>query len=281
MGKKRRLSRRALLKWVGCTALVAVPAGFYTTAFEPSWIEVCRVDVPLRNLPPAFDGFFIAQLSDLHYSLATPLRLIRTAIATVNSLKPDLVALTGDFVSWHCCDSFPPLREALKDLRAPHGAFATLGNHDPIAVGRDINEHLAPLGIRALENETASVRKSGEEICVTGVNQFEAFRDSLAPRLRPDQTNIVLSHNPDVVDVLQGAPVHLALTGHTHGGQVRFPLLGAPILPLRHTELVSGMYMLGNLRLYVNRGIGCLTLRVRLNSRPEITLFRLKRSADG
>ena len=144
-----------------------------------------------------------------------------------------------------------------------------------------INEALTGNGIRSLDDEAATVNRDGREIQVIGINRFAAFRSKITPTLEPDRPNIVLSHSPDVVDVLDDSPIDLALTGHTHGGQVNLPIVTKSVLPLRHKELVAGMYIFGRLRLYVNRGIGCLTLPLRLNARPEITLFRLKRSADA
>ncbi|MEW6355574.1 MAG: metallophosphoesterase [Planctomycetota bacterium] len=278
---KKKRSRRAFLKWAGLTTAATAPVALYPTLVEPSWIEVRKINVPIPNLPAAFDGIAIAQLSDLHHSPATPLRFIQNAIDITRSLKPDLIALTGDYVSWGDFDRFPPVLDALKKLQPPLGGFAVRGNHDPPTVDDAVDEGLSQNGIRSLRNEIVTITKNGSAIDVAGVCDRHAFAAWQAPNLSDDRPMLALCHNPDVADALKGTPVDLALAGHTHGGQVNLPFIGPPVLPLIHKELVAGMYRIGKLRLYVNRGIGCLSFRVRFRSRPEITLFTLRRGENG
>lgn len=235
--------------------------------------EITSHRIALRRLPASMNGLRVVQLSDIHYGLYIPRRNVERAVEMANRLKPDLVALTGDFVT-HSADYVAPVAEILGGLRAPLGVFAVLGNHDYRPGADYVAARLRSHGIRVLRNSHARVERDGRALWLAGVDDLwfdcdlpRALRGvpAAAPRL-------LLCHNPAII--LQAAlhGVDLVLSGHTHGGQVNLPGL-APLLA--RTRFLSGWDRLHQTHIYVNRGLGKSIVPFRIGCPPEIAVFQL------
>ena len=285
----RRLTRRAFLRQtaVGAGAAVAVGAG-YSLGVEPTWVETTHRDMPLEGLGQPLDGYRLVQISDLHAGPAASFGYLAEQLARVSEMAPDLVVITGD-----CVDGLdkhlPQYAAMLKSLRATDGVLAVLGNHDYYRVGghryiADVGDTVAAAlndaGVRVLRNETVTVRRGGAAVQLVGLEDkwAESYDATAAMRsLTPGVPAISLFHTPDSFPDVVGSDIQWSLAGHTHGGQVVLPLLGALYCNLRLTKFASGHYRVGEQHLYVNRGLGWLK-RVRFNCRPEITVFTLRRA---
>lgn len=280
--KPKPLSRRDFVKGIAATAVAgaALPglasAAGHAVQDEPLRAE--RRTFTLPDLHPAHDGLRVAQLSDLHVGPRTPLERIRAAVAAANAFQPDLVALTGDYVCNQKREA-GQVREALAGLDAP--TVAVLGNHDYWTEPRAVARSLARLGYDVLENENTTLSLRGEPFTVVGVGDlftgnavpFAALRG--APR---GASRLVLAHGPKTADLLRlaGQPM-LCLSGHTHGGQINVPGLTKVLLSaLAHEPYDRGLFQVGKVQLYVNRGVGNAAVRVRVNADPEVTLITLR-----
>ena len=294
-GRPRLLSpeRRHFLAR-SAVAISATPfaACAYGLLYERTEIETTHRPIVLGRLPKAFDGFRIAQLSDIHIGPFMPVEEIRKCVAMVNALKPDLVALTGDFVTW---EGSPQLAvvEALSGLKAPFGIYGCLGNHEIWAGVEDsITRLFAARGARILRLQNAPIEFSGERLNLIGVDyqtvtRFGPPRDGIVKEylegvpalMLPGSVNILMSHNPNTFDRAAKIGIDFSLAGHTHGGQVALEYISPNISPARLiTSYVRGWFKKGDSQLYVNRGIGTIFSPVRFGSPPEITVYELKRA---
>ena len=241
-------------------------------------IEVTEHRFWLHRLPPAFRGFRIVQLSDIHHGLFLPLHVVIEAVELTNQLEPDLVALTGDFVTYSRA-YIEPVAAVLGRLRARYGVFAVLGNHD-YRVGAD---HLARVlrreRIEVLRNRHAALRRRGEALYVAGIDDVDYGAD-LPRALRgipPATPTVLLAHNPRIIRRAARSGVSLVLSGHTHGGQVNLPLVGT--IYGRSSEDMRfkiGWDRLGPTQIYVSRGIGTVVLPVRVRCPAEIPHMELQ-----
>jgi hypothetical protein len=284
----KTINRRHFLKG-GLVSAAAV--ALYSGEIERHWVDVVRRDVALAGLPAAFDGFRIAQVSDIHMDEYTEPFFLRQVIDRVNRLQPDTVVLTGDFVSdgpakrkfsvgaaWQCANLLNEL-----DCR---NRYAVLGNHDHGVGAKQVATALRDNGVQVLVNDFLSIERGRSRIWLAGVDDPVVGRPELARAVPAsicgiaDEPVILLCHAPDFVDHIltqpAGKAVSLMLSGHTHGGQVRLPLMGAAILPDLGRKYIEGWFRLGGLQLYVNRGIGTVGLPFRLDCSPEITLFTFR-----
>ncbi len=275
-------SRRRFLKVsAGALGLGAV-AGIYTWRVEPHWLEIVERRLPISGLPDALAGSSLAQLSDLHIGPRVDDRHLIRNFERVSEMSPDFVVYTGDFTS-HETDVFEHARRMLSRLPlGRRGTFGILGNHDygirwsQPSVAQRIAALAAERSVRVLRNECADIGG----LSIVGLDDLWARQFDIAAGFRaltPGAAAIVLSHNPDTVDLPGwGDFSGWILSGHTHGGQCKPPFLPPPILPVRNRRYTCGEFELsGGRRLYINRGVGHL-LRVRFNVRPEITVFRLE-----
>lgn len=249
----------------------------YAVMIEPQWLSIERVRVRLKRLPPAMSGFTIGQLSDLHRGPFVQDSDIRAAVEETNRLQPDLVVLTGDFVLRS--EKFAePCARLLGALRASHGVVAILGNHDHWTDADAVQRALESHGIRVLRNQSFPVQRDGSRFWVAGVDDVWQEKANLPVALRhvpKDETTILLAHEPDFADTASQYPVDLQLSGHSHGGQVRLPFIGAPHLPYLGVKYPWGLRRVGAMQVYTNRGIGVISPPVRFGCRPEITLLTL------
>jgi len=272
------LTRRDFLKGAAAAALAgtALPAPARTA-------ERAHPEQPVFTLPdldPAHDGLRIAQLSDFHVGERTRPETIRDAIARANAFEPDLVVLTGDYLCRNR-SGIGLMRELLGGLAAP--TVAVLGNHDHWVDARGAARSLTALGYAVLRNQNTTLTLRGAPFTIIGID------DLLSGQARPREalagaasgSRLVLAHGPKTADQLRrlGQPL-LCLSGHTHGGQINIPGLTSLMLrALAHEPYDRGLFRLGAVQLYVNRGIGNSALRIRVNSDPEVTLAVLRRAA--
>ena len=246
-----------------------LPGDLFTVSQERIWLDA---------LPSVFSGLRVVQISDIHHGLFLPPQMLEQAVRQANRLNPDIVALTGDFVTYSRAN-IGPAAEILKNLRARHGVFAVLGNHDfrvdaeaiTGALRRQRIETYFGTGIVALRLGGASLYVAGVDDYGYGADVRQAMRG--IPR---DAATILLAHNPRIISLAARHDVSLVLSGHTHGGQVNIPLLGT--VYGRSPEQMRykiGWDRLGNTQIYVSRGIGTIVLPWRLRCPAEISHLEL------
>lgn len=250
-------------------------------------ISVESRDVALAKLPDAFHGYRIAQISDIHFDEYTEPSFVRRVVGEVNRLAPDLVLLTGDYISNSplgknfAAGAILRCAEALRELACPL-RFAVMGNHDSILGPPLIRAGLATASISLLFNQHVAIERNGQRLWLAGIADPLSNKPDLglAVPASPDGPVLLMCHAPDYADNVlahaRGALVDLMLAGHSHGGQVRLPIVGALHRVDGGRKYVQGLFRLGQMQLYVNRGIGTVGLPFRLNCPPEITLFTLR-----
>ncbi len=275
-------SRRLFLKTVLTGAVGAGGVGAavgYARYVEPQSLRVERLSVALPGLPHELEGLRVAQLSDLHLGPLVPLEHVRRAVRLANSLEPDLVVVTGDFVSVAKRFVEPAVR-VTRELSAPLGVFAVLGNHDFWVAPRMIAALLRRAGVVVLRNEAATILRGEARLHVAGVDDIWAQADDLAKALsgvERDEPTILLCHNPDLALEAASHGVSLLLAGHTHGGQVRLPIFGPLVVPSKYGKRwAAGLHRVGAMLLYVNRGVGLIAPPVRFLCPPEVALIELR-----
>jgi predicted MPP superfamily phosphohydrolase len=281
---KQMWTRRDVLKGAAGLALRAGLLGLagagYTTRIEPRWLDIEPVTVTLPRLDPAFHGYRVVQLSDLHLGDWLTRPRLEEVVALVNTLQPDLIAITGDFVTRHPADWAHDLIGALRPLRARDGVVAILGNHDQWPNPAIIRQVLRESNIRDLSNTVETVRRGGAALHLAGVDDVYwgyARLDAVLARLPLTGAALLMAHEPDFADTSAATGrFDLQLSGHSHGGQVVLPFLGPPTLPEMGECYPSGRYQVGGMIQYTNRGLGMVRPHVRLNCRPEITLLALQ-----
>jgi len=231
------------------------------------------------------DGFTIALLSDFHYDPYFSVHPLEAAVPLVNHLHPDLIVLTGDFVSVpiigdpkKAAFAAEPCARLLREMTAPCGLWAVLGNHDEDTDPQHVAAALEAENIHVLANQSHAIERDGARIWLAGLNDVFSRSADVPEALRgipSDEAVILLVHEPDFADVTCRFPVDLQLSGHSHGGQIRVPLLPPLYLPVLARKYVLGTYQVGPMILYTNAGLGTVTVPMRLNCPPEITLLTL------
>jgi len=257
--------------------------GLYAWRVEPHWLEIVRRPLRIPNLPDSLVGRTLAQVSDIHVGRVDEDYLVST-LSRLAGLAPDIIMLTGDYVSWNTARRYDLLSRVVAHLRpAPIATLGVLGNHDygpnweHLDIAAEVTGRMEAAGVRMLRNETADIAG----LRVIGLDDFWGPRfgpSGLFAAHEPGSPSIALCHNPDACDAhVWGRYDGWILSGHTHGGQVKPPFLPPPILPVQNKRYTAGEFGLtGGRRLYINKGVGHL-LRVRFNVRPEVTLFTLER----
>jgi len=296
--KQRRdeisLKRRRFLKVSALTVAGMGAAGvgtyYYSRRIEPVWFDTTYLTLRLPRLTPAFQGYRLVQISDIH-SDSTFMTADRLAglVQAVNALQADLLVITGDFVTHYALADKEILSE-LRNLRARDGVLGVMGNHDHDADIEWVQSCLDGTNVRVLINAVHTIRRGGEMLHLVGMDDLWPENDdnplpvwTHLPVLQkvtaslPEQgAAVLLVHEPDFADVTaQVGRYDLQLSGHSHGGQVRLPFAGALELPPLAHKYPCGLYQINNLLHYTNRGLGMVAPKVRLNCRPEITVFEL------
>jgi uncharacterized protein len=293
--KKRLITRRGFLRLLALGILgIAGGKGFINSRD----LDLLQLRINLENLPSAFNGFKIAQITDIHAGPLVPRKLISEGVDLIMSARPDLIVLTGDFVSgatkilWTRYGGFKEKHfnycmEELSRLHAPLGTFAVLGNHDfwsGSAVVKKIVHGLEGIGVKVLRNESQTLKKGGESLELIGVDDYWEASYSLSKALKGVSENacrILISHNPDVNEDIDNSKKNLDLiiSGHTHGGQIVLPLLGALYIPSPFGQkYLHGLVEDGSRQTYISRGLGLFFVPIRLNCPPDVSLLTLSKA---
>ena len=277
------IPRRTFLKQAILSALTTTTAAngglYYVKNIEPYHPVVERLTLALPSLPAAADGLRLAQLSDLHMGRSIRPEDVARGVALVNAERPDLIVVTGDYVTGDASYAEPCARE-LGRLQAPLGVWAILGNHDKWTRSSAIIAALQAAGLRVLVNRALPPIPS-VPLWLIGLDDIWSGKPNLPASvadLPPEGCRILLAHEPDFADEAARPDYRIALqlSGHSHGGQVRLPVVGAPVLPYLGRKYDQGLRRVGDMWLYTNRGLGMVEPAVRFNCPPEVTLFTLR-----
>ncbi len=266
-----------LLVLSGITVIVII---IYSATIGRKKLCLTEAEIFLARLPYTFDGFKIVLFSDLHLGFfCSPKDLLSLAVI-VNSQNPDAIFFAGDLTDKRVGKyKFEEAAEALKRFKAAYGKYAVFGNHDYHTGVLKVKKTLESGGFLVLSNQSATLTKNGQKIQVIGLDDAIRGKVNIKRALsfrEPELCSILLVHEPDIAEVTSRYNIDLQLSGHSHGGQVRLPLIG----PLKTTQLarkfVYGLYNLGKMQLYTTRGVGVTILPIRFFCRPEIVIITLK-----
>lgn len=243
---------------------------------EANSLSLERVEIALKRLPQKLDGFRIIHLSDTHHSPFTGLDHIARAVKVANRLRPDLVLLTGDYVS-HEREYIAPVAGLLGELAAEFGVYACLGNHDHWTDADLVTHLFRGEGINVLINEGLRFEANGGSFWLAGVDDYMVGKTDVPASLRgsfPDEMKLLLAHNPVIFREAARYGVDLTLSGHTHGGQIKIRDEDKRIL--RRRKLTAGLHRRKDSQVYITRGIGTVVVPMRYQCPPEISLLELR-----
>ncbi len=271
------MNRRTFLKFAlygGAVGLI----GSYPVFIERNIVHVNRYKIPIANLPPAFHGFTIAHLTDLHLGFLVSESFIEELVHRTNGLRTDVIVCTGDYV--HARNTIEEIEKVwpiLSRLAAKDGVYSVLGNHDHWADSERSIYWLDRTG-QNIRHGCKPIYRGGYRIFIGGAGDY--WEDDLAIDKTfscsdENECRVLLAHNPDSVDTNFSTPLSLVLSGHTHGGQVVVPFLGPPVLPVNNKDYSSGLITTPKTQLFISRGIGWAIYPVRFNCYPEIAVLEL------
>jgi predicted MPP superfamily phosphohydrolase len=277
------ISRRKFLTYAGSSVAgvgsLGIGGAAWITRVEPLALEVTSTTIRLPNLDPRFDGLTIAHISDIHFGDWMTRERMASVIEQVNALEADVIAITGDFVSVIWEDTPALISEMLRALQAREAIVAVLGNHDHWTNTQVVAQAIQDGGARLLLNEHMALTREDATLYLAGVDDIWERQHDLSAALSsipPNAPVVLLAHEPDYADeVTLTGKVGLQLSGHSHGGQVRLPLVGALELPWLGEKYDMGLYDVDGMALYVTRGVGMIAPHVRFNCRPEIARIEL------
>jgi predicted MPP superfamily phosphohydrolase len=284
-----KITRRSVLRTgaplglsIGALGIAGLIYGHY---LEPRWIEIVSIELRLPRLSPAFDNFRLAHISDIHIESGTMRSHFPAIARLVSAQNPDCIVMTGDYVTHPGQWQEESLCEGFGHLKAPHGVVAVLGNHDHWGDGETQNgaslvrRSMERTGVTELHNAFCKIERGRDRLWICGVDDIKTGNADLkggTRHLPPEGAAILLGHEPDHADEVEKmGRFDLMLSGHTHGGQLVMPILGPLSLPVGGKKYPRGLYQVGDMMLYTNRGLGTTHLPIRFCSRPEITLFTL------
>ena len=271
------ISRRSFLLGAGVTGTLGLIAS-YPFFIERYLVKINHYSLSVNNLHPDLEDFRILHLSDLHYGSLVPLKWIKHVLSLAQEQKPDLIALTGDYI--HERNSRTQLDiiwPELMKLSAPFGVKMVLGNHDHWADSKYALQLLEESG-RSLRNRSEILKKGNGQLILGGTGDYwedDVIIDDALMGQDDKLPRIVLTHNPDSADLPYSVRVDWFLCGHTHGGQVKIPFIGTPVLPVRNKKYNNGIKSNGKSSLFINKGIGWAVFPVRFNCAPEIAVLHL------
>ena len=283
------LNRRTILKMLGYTVVGSGVTAFgihrYGTRIETEWVQTERVTIPVKHLGSSFEGFKIVHLSDFHLYPHTQIEFIEQVVGTANELSPDLIALTGDYVSGYSSrnsEAIFDLAPVLSKLNAKHGVFSVLGNHDCSTNRSVVLAGLKECGLPVLVNDGVALSRGQQTLYVAGLDDARRGHPDLPKALEKRSSKVptvLLVHEPDFADTYSSdGTISLQLSGHSHGGQIRLPGIGAIALPRYGRKYDQGLYRVQDMWTYTTRGIGVIGPPIRINCRPEVTEITLVRA---
>ena len=277
MNRKIKISRRQMI-----TASVAGGVGLvcaYPFFIERYLVMENHYRIPVPNLPSAFEGFRIVQIADLHYGFLVPMSVVRRVVRRANKIPADLIVCTGDYI--HEKNSTAQIDEVwpeLDKLESPSGVMSILGNHDHWG-DTDRSQYWLEKTGQNMRFQVKALEKNGQRLWFAGAGDYWEDHqplDLLLKQVPADECRIVLAHNPDSADTAYDRHFDLMICGHTHGGQVKIPFLGAPVLPVENKNYSEGfLKTTRGMPLFISRGIGWAILPVRFNCFPEIAVLEL------
>jgi len=285
--RNTRVTRRDFLKIskiLTLSLLAAVGGGSYLLRPGVDWLGVTDVRLALPHLPASFSGMRIAQISDIHIGGWIDAQRLKYAFDQIRQLAPDLLVITGDFVLnlGRLSSTDADMLTMETEMTAFSSLFPTLavlGNHDHGPYQPVVTAMLARSGVGLLENSVRRLQSGSDSLFIAGVRDVlerQSRLESVLSQLPGQDCAILLAHEPDFADTSAAARrFDLQLSGHSHGGQVNLPFIGAPVLPKLGRKYPQGLYKVGDMALYTNRGIGMGPPYIRLNCPAEITLFTL------
>ncbi|MGQ9779848.1 MAG: metallophosphoesterase [Bacillota bacterium] len=275
-----QLKRPKRSRWLPYPIALAIFLLVYVHV-EPFWIAEKTVRIADTDVPAGFDGTRIVFISDIHHGPYFSRQRLKRLVQRINALKPDLILLGGDYI--HRSPRFiRPCFAELAHLEAPLGVYGVLGNHDHWAGAAASREAMVNAGIRLLDNRGYWIFRGDQRIRIGGVGDFRTDTQDLRPVLsgvRADDFTILVSHNPDFVEEIGpfADRIDLVLSGHTHGGQVTFFGLWAPLVPSKYGQKYrTGIIDVAGMKVIVSNGIGTITPPVRFFARPQIVVVVLK-----
>lgn len=265
--------RRAVLKGLLALGVGTITGGIaHGFAYERHRVQVSHVEVPVHGLAPEMSGIRIALLTDTHRSETVSRADIEDAVTAALASAPDLIVLGGDYVTWGNRAYVEDSAESLARLTAPHGVFAILGNHDD---DRHMPAALSRRGITVLRDARTAVSLRGRRVDLVGLRFWTRRLHEVARLIDPaSPLTVLLAHDPRRLREAAALDVPLVLSGHTHGGQVVLPGLGAPLA--RKFPVVAGLARQRRTAIYVSRGIGTVYLPVRVNCPPEVAILTMR-----
>jgi predicted MPP superfamily phosphohydrolase len=268
------LTRRAALKGVLATTVGAVTgAGVYGVGYERHHLGLTEATLDVSSLPAALDGLRIGFLTDIHHSAMVPADDVAAAVALTLSTNADLIVLGGDYVTWGDRDYVGPVADLLKPLHAANGVFAILGNHDD---DRDMAAALSRNRFVVLKDQLTRIIVRGEPIDLIGIRFWTRRPADIAHiARRAGETTILLAHDPRRLTEAAALDIPAVLSGHTHGGQVVLPGVGA--LARRNFPVIAGLARQSDTSMFVSRGVGTVYVPIRINCPPEVALVTLRR----
>jgi predicted MPP superfamily phosphohydrolase len=275
-----RFTRRDILKGAAAAGIGVVSgAAAHGYLYERHHIEVTRETLAVSGLPSALAGLKVGYLSDLHHSQTVPLSMIDLAVKLVMAERPDLIVLGGDYVTWGGGSDrkyVGPVADALGALSAAHGIFAVLGNHDD---DDDMPAALTARKIAVLRDARTRVTIRGEALEIAGIRFWTRKASDIAHVLRGAGPNVILlAHTPKRLVEAAALAIPLVLSGHTHGGQIVLPAVGA--IAAREFPVIAGSARRDNTTIFVSRGVGTVYVPIRVNCPPEVAILTLQPVLD-
>jgi predicted MPP superfamily phosphohydrolase len=251
-----------------------------TPTIKPGWVEVTQLILALPRLDPEFHGYRLVQISDIHMDGWMTAERISQVVDLVNQQEPDLIVVTGDFVTHKAVLYAPSLVPLLKRLSAREGVLAIRGNHDHWAGGPAVDQIIQDSGMVNLCNTAITLRRGAASLHFAGIDDYYVHADRLDLALKKVPSGgaaILLAHEPDFADIsARTGRFDLQISGHTHGGQIDLPFIGRLFLPKYARKYPCGLYRPGGMWLYTNRGLGMTHFHIRYNAKSEITVYTLE-----
>jgi predicted MPP superfamily phosphohydrolase len=272
------VNRRAVLKGALAVGVGGITgASAYGVGWERHHLELTEATLPVSGLPDALDGLRIGFLTDVHHSLMVPAEDVVRAVKMTNEARPDLIVLGGDYVTWGDRTYVQPVAELLAPLRAPFGVYAILGNHDD---DRDMPAALARNGFTVLKDQRTRASIKGEALELAGIRFWTRRASDIARVLRHARdTVLLLAHDPRRLTEAATLHVPAVLSGHTHGGQVVLPGIGA--IARRECPVIAGNGSRNGTNIFVSRGVGTVYVPIRINCPPEVAIVTLRRESKA
>lgn len=276
---RRNFMKKTMYYTLGIVGSISL-SGAYSRWIEPYFIETTNIDISLPNLPKSFHGFRICHFSDLHLGFFLKVDDLPSLIKLIQSNNPDCICFTGDLFDKDLSD-ISKTAKYLSQLDVPFGKYAVLGNHDNWGNRKSVQRVWRKANFTILDNKYDHLNIQTDSIYIAGVDDPWVGKPDIQKAIKgipEDACTILLAHEPDFADEFSQYPIDLQLSGHSHGGQVRIPLIGSLYTPPHSSKYPNGLYQVQNTRLqvYTTRGIGMTRLPIRFNCRPELTMITLK-----